>query len=226
MAEPKAYEPEKLTSGVTWKWKKTVSDYPASEWTLTYYLRKDGATATSFSAAADGDTHLVTVAAATTAGYAAGVYDIIGVVVKAAEKYVVFDGIFEVLTNPATAGAYDPRTHARRVLDLIEAAMEGRIPNGMESYSIVNHGIVMHLYDTSRTNTAARAKIAIEPIYKHDQGTTWPPPIYPSFGSETTPTASKSLTDVTADRSYYFPPDVHHHCAFFAQTTEPVTHSA
>ena len=40
MAEPKAYEPEKLTSGVTWKWKKTISDYPASEWTLTYYLRK------------------------------------------------------------------------------------------------------------------------------------------------------------------------------------------
>ena len=75
MAEPKAYEPEKLTSGVTWKWKKTVSDYPASEWTLTYYLRKDGAAATSFSATADGDTHLVTVAAATTAGYAAGVYD-------------------------------------------------------------------------------------------------------------------------------------------------------
>ena len=75
MAEPKAYEPEKLTSGVTWKWKKTISDYPASEWTLTYYLRKDGATATSFSATADGDTHLVTVAAATIAGYAAGVYD-------------------------------------------------------------------------------------------------------------------------------------------------------
>ena len=141
MAEPKAYEPEKLTAGVTWKWKKTISDYPASEWTLTYYLRKDGATATSFSAAADGDTHLVTVAAATTAGYAAGVYDIIGVVVKAAEKYVVFDGIFEVLTNPATAGAYDPRTHARRVLDLIEAAMEGRIPNGMESYTIGGRSI-------------------------------------------------------------------------------------
>ena len=141
MAEPKAYEPEKLTSGVTWKWKKTISDYPASEWTLTYYLRKDGATATSFSATADGDTHLVTVAAPTTAGYAAGVYDIIGVVVKAAEKYVVFDGIFEVLTNPATASAYDPRTHARRVLDLIEAAMEGRIPNGMESYTIGGRSI-------------------------------------------------------------------------------------
>ena len=26
MAEAKAYEPEKLTAGVTWKWKKTISD--------------------------------------------------------------------------------------------------------------------------------------------------------------------------------------------------------
>ena len=68
MAEPKAYEPEKLTSGVTWKWKKTISDYPASEWSLIYYLRKDGVAISSFSATADGDTHLVTVAAATTAG--------------------------------------------------------------------------------------------------------------------------------------------------------------
>jgi len=50
MAEPKAYEPEKLTSGVTWKWKKTISDYPASEWTLTYYLRKDGATTSGYAA--------------------------------------------------------------------------------------------------------------------------------------------------------------------------------
>jgi hypothetical protein len=71
MAEPKAYEPEKLTSGVTWKWNKTLSDYPASECTLTYYLRKDGATATSFTGSPDGATHSIVVSASTTAGYAA-----------------------------------------------------------------------------------------------------------------------------------------------------------
>ena len=48
---------------------------------LTYYLRKGAATATSFSAVADGDgdSYLVTVAAATTAGYAAGMYDFISI---------------------------------------------------------------------------------------------------------------------------------------------------
>ena len=141
MAEPKAYEPEKLTSGVTWKWKKTISDYPASEWTLTYYLRKDGASATSFSAAADGDSYLVTVAAATTAAYASGIYDFIGWVIKGTEKYEVFNSMIEVLPNPTNTSAYDPRSHARRVMELIEAAMEGRVPNGMESYSIGGRSI-------------------------------------------------------------------------------------
>ena len=141
MAEPKAYEPEKLTAGVTWKWKKTLSDYPASEWTLTYYLRKDGATATSFSAAADGDSYLVTVAAATTAAYASGIYDFIGWVIKGTEKFEVFNSMIEVLPNPTNASAYDPRSHARKVMELIEAAMEGRVPNGMESYSIGGRSI-------------------------------------------------------------------------------------
>ena len=141
MAEPKAYEPEKLTAGVTWKWKKTISDYPASEWTLTYYLRKDGATATSFSAAADGDSYLVTVAAATTAAYASGIYDFIGWVIKGTEKFEIFNSMIEVLPNPTNSSAYDPRSHARRVMELLEAAMEGRVPNGMESYSIGGRSI-------------------------------------------------------------------------------------
>jgi len=38
-AEIQDYEPEKLTAGVTWKWKKTHSDYPASEWTLIFNSR-------------------------------------------------------------------------------------------------------------------------------------------------------------------------------------------
>ena len=123
MAEPKAYEPEKLTAGVTWKWKKTISDYPASEWALTYYLRKDGASATSFSAAADGDSYLVTVAAATTAAYASGIYDFVGWAIKGTEKYEVFNASIEVLPNPTNASAYDPRSHARKVMELIEAAI-------------------------------------------------------------------------------------------------------
>lgn len=141
MAEPQSYEPEKLTAGVTWKWKKTHSDYPASEWSLNYYLRRNGATETSFGSTADGDTFQVNVGATVTALFTPDVYDIVGIVTKGSEKFVVYDGILKVLTNPASSSAYDPRSHARRVLDLIEAAMEGRIPNGMESYTIGGRSI-------------------------------------------------------------------------------------
>ena len=139
-AEPQSYEPEKLTAGMTWKWNKTISDYPASEWTLTYYLRINGSTAVSFSATADGDTFIMTVPITTTQSIGAGIHDFIGVAIKTSvtpnEKIIVFDGALEVLPNPFNSSAYDPRSHARRVMELIEAAMEGRIPNGMESYSI------------------------------------------------------------------------------------------
>ena len=116
-AETPTHEPEKLIAGTTWKWEKTLSDYPASEWTLTYYLRKNGATATSFTGTADEDSFLVTVAASTTSSYAAGVYDFIGVVSKAAEKFIVFDGVLKVLTNPASASAYDHSKKLQKTFD-------------------------------------------------------------------------------------------------------------
>ena len=140
-AEPQDYEPEKLTAGVTWKWNKTLSDYPASEWSLIYYLRRDGATQTAINTTADGDTFQVNLIFALTSSTTPAVYDMIGIVTKGGDKFVVYDGIVEVLPNPASSSAYDPRSHARKVLDLIEAAMEGRIPNGMESYTIGGRSI-------------------------------------------------------------------------------------
>ena len=71
---------------------------------------------TSFTGTADEDSFLVTVAASTTSSYAAGVYDFIGVVSKAADKFIVFDGVLEVLTNPASASAYDHSKNFKKPL--------------------------------------------------------------------------------------------------------------
>jgi len=49
MPELQTYEPGKPIAGVTRKLKKTSSDDPANEWTLTYYPRKSGTTASGFS---------------------------------------------------------------------------------------------------------------------------------------------------------------------------------
>ena len=81
-AEPQDYEPEKLTAGVTWKWSKSLSDYPASDWSLNYYLRRNGAPETSFGSAADGDTFQVNIAAGVTALFTPDVYDICAALVS------------------------------------------------------------------------------------------------------------------------------------------------
>ena len=115
-AEPQDFEPEKLTAGVTWKWKKTILTIQQANGLSHITSERTEQPPTSFTGTADEDSFLVTVAASTTSSYAAGVYDFIGVVSKAAEKFIVFDGVLEVLTNPASASLTirDPRTSSSR----------------------------------------------------------------------------------------------------------------
>ena len=118
-------EPTTARAGDTWTWQRSFSDYPATDWTLGYTLFKSG-TRITFTASASGSDHLVTLAAATTAGYTAGRYDWVAAVTKGAERYQVDSGVVQILPNVATISAgYDGRSHARKMLDAIEATLEG-----------------------------------------------------------------------------------------------------
>lgn len=115
-----------LRIGDTWQWRREdLGDYPASTWTLTYYFRN----ATSYfnvTATADADAFEVSVAKATTAGYVTGWYDWFAMVDDGAERYQVDSGRVELLPDPSGSVALDARTHARTMLDTIEAALESR----------------------------------------------------------------------------------------------------
>jgi hypothetical protein len=75
MADIPTIEPSSANAGDTWRWTRTLADYPASAgWALSYTLINAAAKIT-INATASGDDHAVTVAAATTGGYAAGTYD-------------------------------------------------------------------------------------------------------------------------------------------------------
>lgn len=136
-------EPSELRSGDTWKWTKTLADYPASAWTLKYRF-KNAAGGFEITASSSGDDYSVTVAASTTTGYAAGAYSWIAWVEGGSEKYTVDTGT--VTLNPdyrsgtATA-ALDDRTHAQIVLDAIEAVIEGRASKDQEEYMIAGRSI-------------------------------------------------------------------------------------
>jgi hypothetical protein len=117
-------EPTSLRAGDTWAWTRTLSDYPASAWTLTYYFRN--ATAKfDVVATASGDSYSVTVAKAST-GKIPGYYDWTAFVESATERYEVGTGRVQVLPNLAADTVHDGRSFARRMLDAIESALESR----------------------------------------------------------------------------------------------------
>ena len=134
--------PATLIAGDTWKWTRDLTDYPAGTWTLAYYFENSSATFT-VTATASGTTHSVTVAAATTAPYRAGRYRWYARANSGAEYYTVANefGWMDVLADPAAAGKFDRRSHARKVLDAVEATIEGRATSDQLAMSIAGRSI-------------------------------------------------------------------------------------
>ncbi len=119
--------PTKFHAGESLKWTVSLSDFPASAgWTLRYALVNDSAIY-RFDTDASGDDHAVDVPAATTAQWVPGSYHWTAYVDNASgERHVVGDGTVRVLHDVTSSKPSDTRSHARKVLDAIEAALEKR----------------------------------------------------------------------------------------------------
>ena len=135
------YEPKILTAGDTWKWKRKdlSTDYPSSEWTLSYQARGASTGTISITSGRDGtsEDYLIDVAASTTANYVVGSYTWDAYVTKDSERYKVRSGFWDVKQNLATALAgYDGRSWARKTLDAVEARLTGRSSNEIDRYMI------------------------------------------------------------------------------------------
>lgn len=138
-AEIPTTEPLSVRAGDTWKWTRSLADYPASTWTLKYRF-KNAAGGFEITASASGDDYSVTVAAATTAGYASGSYTWIAWVEGgSSEKYTVDQGTTTVGSDYRSGTAtlaLDDRSHARKVLAAIEAVIERRASQDQMEYTI------------------------------------------------------------------------------------------
>jgi hypothetical protein len=132
--------PSSLIAGDLWLWTRDLSDYPASTWTLTYYFEnKDKAF--SIAGTPVGATHSFSIAAATTAAYPAGRYLYRVRAVNGSTIYTIEEGWVEVAPDPAAAGTRDTRTWARRVLEALEATIEGKASQDQLSMSINGRAI-------------------------------------------------------------------------------------
>lgn len=127
--------PSAITAGDTATWSRSFNDYlPADGWLLTYTLVSATAVfnigASAITASADGMSFDVDVPAATTAGWAADRYKLVEVITHTSgERHTVGSTSLQVQPDlaSATAGS-DTRTHARKVLDSINAWLESKAP--------------------------------------------------------------------------------------------------
>ena len=121
---PPATEPSSVIAGDTLVWTKTLTGYPASAgWTLNYRLI-NAAAKYDIAAAASGDSYAITVAASTSATWAAGNYTWQSYVTNVGgERYTIQTGEIVIKANWAGQSAgLDTRSNAKIILDTLEAA--------------------------------------------------------------------------------------------------------
>ena len=118
--------PTSLRAGDTAQWLVSVPTYPAtSGWTLKYKLI-NATNQYDILSSASGADHQINLAAATTAAYAAGNYQIVAYVTNIAnQRFTLEQGAMIIAPNIAAANAgIDTRTPAQKCLDAMNAALE------------------------------------------------------------------------------------------------------
>ncbi len=163
MAEIPNTEPTEIIAGDTTKWKRIdLSDYPASTWTLKYVFR--GPSVQNITAIADGNNFSVTISAAISANWVAGDYVWEAYVTKGAgenlERYRIDSGYLKVKPNlEGVAGIYDGRTYVKKVLDAIEATIEGTATKEQASITVAGRTLTRR---TIEELLALRDKFRVE----------------------------------------------------------------
>lgn len=134
-------EPATITAGDSVRWIRSGGCYPAPEYALSYVLickdRKIEIATTP-----EGSDHLVSVPAATTTEWMPGVYHWQLYVVKGADRVTVDSGSLRIEPNFASLTGHDARNHVRKVLDAIEATLEGRATMDQQEYEILGRKLV------------------------------------------------------------------------------------
>ena len=125
--------------------REDLSDDYTSAYALSYEFNiVDGSTHTNFTISATevSDVYYVEVGSSTTANYTKGNYQWFAYITRSAdsERIMIDDGFLEVIDNYATTTS-DIRSHAKVVLDAIEAVIENRATIDQQSMSIAGRSL-------------------------------------------------------------------------------------
>ena len=154
--------PNTITAGTTLEIPVTLTAYPAPAWSLTLVMRGPGKI--DLQAAARNNQHVVSAPADTTSEWAPGRYWYSLRVTDGDRVEEVDAGEMVIAPDLMQADAsFDGRDHLRRVLDAIEAVIEGRASKDQERYRIKDRelyrtpvGDLLKLRNTYRNELARK----------------------------------------------------------------------
>jgi len=138
-------EPNELQLGDFWAWKKTdlSGDYPIADYSLSYEFNIiDGATASNFTLIASESNNEYIVETTDTSSYAKGEYNWVSYITRTSDsaRIKISEGFTEIQDNYATTTT-SVRSHAKKVLDAIEAVIENRATMDQSSMSIAGRSL-------------------------------------------------------------------------------------
>lgn len=125
--------PKTVSAGTSVVYRRELPYRPADGWSYLLAISIPGFVPAT--AEADGDAFAVTISAALTATWPAGTYTYSERVSNGTLVHEVGRGTITVEPEIAAVSS-DGRSHAQRALAAIEAALEGRLVDGIQNYSI------------------------------------------------------------------------------------------
>lgn len=129
---------------VQFKLTEYSTDYANTAHTMTFMARSGTGANVEFSIVAtnSGDDYLFTADSATTASYTAGLfhYQVEVLETSSSNRIIVDQGELDI-TVDLDVNAVDPRTHAEKMLQKIEAVLENRADADVSSYSIAGRSL-------------------------------------------------------------------------------------
>ena len=134
-----------IVAGDFLAWKRTDlgTDYPPASYGLTYSARLNGGgTAITLTASESGTEYIIEENSTATVNFPVGIYQWSAYITKTADsnRIEIGNGTWEVVENKAVSTA-DPEPYEKKVLDAIQAVIQGRASQDQMSYSIAGRSL-------------------------------------------------------------------------------------
>lgn len=162
--------PSEISAGLTFEASVSAPEYPAPGWTLSLALR--GPASIDVTGVGDGDDHHLSADAATTGGWVPGAYWYQVRATDGVDVQLVEEGQVRILEDLAAAApGFDGRSHAEKVLEAIEAVIEGRASLDQSHYTINNRSLTRTpVADLLKLRNQYRAEVRAQRMAKRRRG--------------------------------------------------------